>query len=223
MKSPQRIFLARHGQSEGNRYGIMQGSLDIPLSEEGRAQARALGRRLAKTPIDRIISSDLGRALETAKIVASFQGLGCELVVDPRLRELDAGDFEGRRFEEIKAMDPKEAAHLYERPAFYAPPQGESVQALRARIEAFLAELLEAPRASSLLISHGLWIQVFLHLLSGKPFDAMETLIVDNCALTEISLRSAKDAKLVRFNEGATLSKATSGEAVWPQVPDPQG
>ncbi|HNR00235.1 MAG TPA: histidine phosphatase family protein, partial [Trueperaceae bacterium] len=86
------LWLIRHGETEWNRQGRIQGHSDNPLNDLGRAQARALGGRLAVVRFDRIYSSDLGRAIETARLV--FPDRAIE--TDVRLREVSAGVLEGK-------------------------------------------------------------------------------------------------------------------------------
>ena len=94
-----RLIVVRHGETEENRVGIIQGHLHGVLSKLGKEQAERLAGRLREEKIDLIISSDLARALDTAKIVAKHHD--CELVLDERLRERFLGRFQGRTKESI--------------------------------------------------------------------------------------------------------------------------
>ena len=89
-----RLILARHGQTDWNVHHRYQGHAQVPLNGRGLQQAAALGRRLAGQGIDAIRSSDLPRAWMTAEVIASACDLPIEL--DPRLREMDFGDWQGR-------------------------------------------------------------------------------------------------------------------------------
>jgi probable phosphoglycerate mutase len=100
---PTEVLLMRHGQSEWNAIGRWQGQADSPLTDVGRAQARAVARSLP--PIDAIFASDLSRARESAEIVARELGLG-SVVVDPDLRERDAGEWSGLTRDEIHERYP---------------------------------------------------------------------------------------------------------------------
>ncbi|MBN1400376.1 MAG: histidine phosphatase family protein [Anaerolineae bacterium] len=90
-----RLYLIRHCRTRWNDDHRVQGSNDIPLSNEGRAQARELAPALERLGIQRIISSPLARALETARIYGAHLGVPVE--TDPRLVEIDHGDWEGQR------------------------------------------------------------------------------------------------------------------------------
>ncbi|MGZ4399115.1 MAG: histidine phosphatase family protein [Gaiellaceae bacterium] len=87
------LLLARHGETDWNAEGRLQGHTDRPLNEVGRRQAQALADRLAGEPISAVYASDLARARETAEIVAAR--LHVEVVVDPDLREKNWGNWEG--------------------------------------------------------------------------------------------------------------------------------
>src|ERR687891_2945889 len=111
---PTRIILARHGETDWNLERRWQGHSDRPLNETGRAQAEALAEQLAGEPIAAIYSSDLMRAHETARIVASR--LGRDVVAVPGLRERRFGSWEGLLDAEVEARFP--GAH--------GPPDGET-------------------------------------------------------------------------------------------------
>src|SRR5215831_10645180 len=98
------ILLARHGETDWNTERRWQGHDDQPLNEAGRQQARELGASLAGRPIAAVYASDLSRAHETATIVAGE--LGLPVVADERLREVDVGDWSGRRMLDIETEDP---------------------------------------------------------------------------------------------------------------------
>jgi probable phosphoglycerate mutase len=98
-----RVLLTRHGQSAWNAEGRWQGQADPPLSELGRAQARAAGTIVGS--FDAVIASDLERACATAQIIAEGTGIG-PVLVDARLRERNAGEFQGLTRPEIEERFP---------------------------------------------------------------------------------------------------------------------
>lgn len=128
------LLLARHGQSEWNAVGRWQGQADPPLSELGRAQALAAARQAGT--FDAIFASDLSRALNTSTIISSTIGVG-PVIVDPRLRERDAGEYSGLTRDEIEAQFP---GALAERrwPAGWEPDE-----VLLTRVWAALDAILE--------------------------------------------------------------------------------
>ena len=88
-----RLILIRHGETEWNVSGRYQGQTDIPLSDRGRAQAEALGRRFASIPVDAVYSSPLQRAYDTAAAIARVKGLPIQKA--DGLKELDFGEWDG--------------------------------------------------------------------------------------------------------------------------------
>ena len=83
--SPTRLVLVRHGETEWNAAGRLQGAIDVPLSERGRWQAQCVARRLREEPLAAVVASDLARAMQTAAPLAA--ALGLPVTPEPRLRE----------------------------------------------------------------------------------------------------------------------------------------
>ena len=103
------LYLVRHGETDWNRQRRIQGLTDIPLNDTGREQARATGRALGRRAFDGIFSSPLGRALETARIIAGEVGLPEPSVIDA-LAERNYGEAEGMGFDEIERRWPDRRA-----------------------------------------------------------------------------------------------------------------
>ena len=133
------LLLTRHGQAAAGDV-MLGGQLDVPLMPQGREEAAALARRLNGVRIDRIVSSPMLRALETAQIVAT----GRPVEVDARLRELDYGRWEGLTYAEIDAHDPELRARWEHDPAATHSPGGESGDDVAARALNFLVDLIGA-------------------------------------------------------------------------------
>ena len=153
----RRLLLLRHGQTEYNLGRRLQGHLDTKLTERGQEQAAEVAPKLADDAFDRIISSDLSRALETALAVGAAAGL--PVSVDPRLRETNLGDWQGATVAEVEADAPGAIAAWRSDPR-WTPPGGESRVDVVARSMPVVAELDaeyaddEAERAV-LLVAHG--------------------------------------------------------------------
>ncbi|HTS15619.1 MAG TPA: histidine phosphatase family protein [Candidatus Sulfotelmatobacter sp.] len=135
------VVLTRHGGTTRSTPEQHLGQhLDVPLSDAGRAQAAALGRRLAGVAFERVVSSPLQRAVETARLVVP----GREPELDRRLLEMDYGAWEGLTYEQIAARDGP-ARLLWEAdPASLACPGGESGHDVAVRVRAFLEAAIEA-------------------------------------------------------------------------------
>lgn len=142
-----RVLLARHGQSEWNAVGRWQGQADPPLTDLGRLQAREAARAVGA--VDAVWASDLQRAVETATIIADEVGVG-PVVVDPDLRERDAGEFSGLTRAEIDERFP---GHL---DAGLRPPSWEPDDLLLARAVGALERIAAAvPGGDVLVVTHG--------------------------------------------------------------------
>ncbi|RZT87662.1 glucosyl-3-phosphoglycerate phosphatase (pgm family) [Pseudonocardia sediminis] len=153
----RRLLLLRHGQTEYNLAGRLQGHLDTKLTERGQEQAAAAAKRLGEDAFDRIISSDLSRAHETALAVAEVAGM--PVTVDPRLRETHLGDWQGASVDEVETDDPGAIAAWRADPT-WAPPGGESRVHVVARsmpvVDELDAEFADDPdERNVLLVAHG--------------------------------------------------------------------
>jgi broad specificity phosphatase PhoE len=126
----------RHGQTDANRDGLLLGRADVPLNDTGRAQAATVAGSFDAAPAV-VVTSPLQRCVDTAKVIADRWGVGVR--VDDRLVEIDYGAWDETALGEV----PDEAwAHWRKDPSF-APPGGESLTAVHARVEECARELLE--------------------------------------------------------------------------------
>jgi probable phosphoglycerate mutase len=155
-----RLYLARHGETDWNAGGKLQGHTDVPLNEAGRRQAGALAARLAKEGLAAVTTSDLSRARETGELVAGTLGLPA-VDVDADLRERRFGIFEGLTREECGARHPDVWRAWVERAA--APPGGEERELVVARVTRALGRITaRAGEGNVLVVSHGgamrLWL-----------------------------------------------------------------
>ena len=154
------LLLVRHGESEWNRAGRIQGQADSPLTELGSEQARAIGRYL-RGQLDigllRMYSSPLARARQTAAIIAEHIGYDTGLIrVDEQLNDFDQGDISGTYGWDTVAKNYPELARLrLADPLAYHPPNGESGLAFRARLVRFL-NAIDGDEAVHLVVSHGI-------------------------------------------------------------------
>lgn len=148
------IYLVRHGQTQFNVERRMQGSLDTPLTELGHAQAKAMAALLAREIGDasgwRLISSPQPRARTTAGYIAEALGIPIEL--EPRIREISTGAFEGRLREEILEEMPEALRPEW----WFHGPGGESFEVAAQRIDGWLAELPPEPERKVIAVCHGI-------------------------------------------------------------------
>ncbi len=133
------VYLMRHGESDFNREGLFRGTLNVPLNEHGRLQAEALGRALAKVDITAVYSSPLARALDTAHAVALPHDL--EVEVDDAFRNINLGQWQGKRKVDIARSYPEDWRLWTTVPEQFLPPGGESVGEVQERAWAGLVAL----------------------------------------------------------------------------------
>ncbi len=157
------LYLIRHGKSTWNQTGRIQGQTDIPLSDEGVKQAEALAKRLKSWKFDRVYSSDLQRAKQTAEFV--YPKL--EIILDARLREIHLGKFEGRTWNDMTDEERDIFSVQFAGPYDQKVPGGESNDNLRQRALAWLADL---PREGRVIaFTHGGFIVSMLQSIVGRP------------------------------------------------------
>jgi|HubBroStandDraft_2_1064218.scaffolds.fasta_scaffold00322_2 broad specificity phosphatase PhoE len=139
----------------------------MPLSAQGRAAARAIAETLHSEPFDRIYSSDLVRAAETARILGESRG--AEITFDDRLREFDFGHWEGLTWDEIVAANPHLAGLGSTAVKLYAPENGESFSQVRERVASFLDDLTRQNRRAAAVVTHAGVLHSMFSVLGLAP------------------------------------------------------
>ena len=179
-------MLARHGETVFNVEGRWQGQSDSPRTDRGLAQARELARALAEEPLAAVYSSDLGRALATAREVAAPHGL--QVVPEVRLREIDVGGWTGRSGAEIDAEFPGMRQQWAAKPGDMRLPGGEQLAETQARALAFFAERMPAHVGDSVVvIGHGAINQAILvAAMGGTAMDLWLAQRIDNCQISRL-------------------------------------
>jgi broad specificity phosphatase PhoE len=163
------LYLARHGETEWNARGKLQGRTDIPLNEVGRSQARALAGRFHGKQILSVTTSDLSRASETGVIVADALGVDARHV-DPDLRERSFGIFEGLTRDECAERYPAEWREWVERTITPAGAESRDV-AVERMTKALMRVVSRGSGGLSLVVSHGGAMRLFLTHWLGMPID----------------------------------------------------
>lgn len=181
-----KIYLVRHGQTEWNKRGKLQGQVNIALAPEGVWQAEKTAEGMKDIPFDIIFSSPLKRAYSTAEIIRA--GREIPIIRDDRLKEMSFGIMEGRKFAKIKnSTTMTRAKRLFSDPAHYrAPKYGESFYDLIKRTDEFFKEQilpLEGEKETVLITAHGAVIRSVLVNLNHWPVgDFWKTPFGKNCS-----------------------------------------
>lgn len=159
----KRLYLVRHGQSEWNSERRLQGQADIALTAHGRAQALQLKPVVAALAPDRVLTSDLRRARETASLLGYEAAELCA-----PLREIDVGDWTGQPIADLESKDI--AAYRGWRAGNFTPPRGEAWESFKARVSGVVMRCLADGCESPLLVAHGGVIRAILEgLLDLRP------------------------------------------------------
>ena len=198
------LYFARHGETDDNARLVFQGQGGKGLNSRGRAQARRLAERMHKARITTIVSSDLQRAEETARIV----GHACEVVhsVDEDHREVDVGHWTGKSHEQIAELYPEEWA-AWSAGLDVRRGGGETYGELAARIEKAVARIVAMDaRDPILVVSHGGSIKSYVAKMLGVSAEGLRALAgVGNCGLTIVEHDSRGRLRLHAWNDTAHL------------------
>ena len=179
---PTTLIAVRHGETEWNRAGRLQGHQDRPLTELGRQQALAMAEALSGWPVRFIYASDLGRARATAGIIA--QRLNLEVRTDPRLRERNFGIMEGLTIPEFQARHPREASAYGSGNPDFVVPGGESIRQKFARNIGCGDEIASRHTGDTVLVvAHGGVLTSFFHKAAQLPLETRRTFSLFNGAI----------------------------------------
>jgi phosphoserine phosphatase len=205
-----RILLARHGETVFNVEGRWQGQWDSSLTERGVAQARELARALAQERIAAIYSSDLGRAMGTAAVVARAHEI--EVQTDTRLREIDTGAWTGKGRAQIQAEFPGSLEQWATQPASMRLPEGETVLEAQTRALGFFQERMPAHGDHTIVvISHGAVGQAILvNAMGGSVEDLWLKERLDNCQISRLEWSPELGLKLIQLSDVRHLEEVGS-------------
>lgn len=180
----RRLVLVRHGETDWNVQRRLQGASDIPLNENGRAQARAAAPELARLyPVQTVISSQLSRAVETATIIAD--AMGASVVIDERLQERSYGVWEGLS-EAARRDDHLEEHQRWERGEEPRIEGYESHEAVRDRALAAIQDVASGD-GTHVLVSHGSTTRVVMCALLGVPLGSRTIGTLGNVQWAELT------------------------------------
>lgn len=180
-----RIIAIRHGETDWNVDTRLQGQLDIALNEVGLWQAQRAAQALADEPIDAIYASDLLRAWQTAQAIADVAN--CPLTPHLGLRERGFGDFEGNTYAEIEARWPDLSQQWRKRVPDWAPPGGESLLAMRERVQRTATSLAANHLGGQIvLVAHGGVMDMLYRLATGQDVQAPRAWSLGNAAINRL-------------------------------------
>ena len=189
-----RILAIRHGETLWNVDTRIQGHLNIDLNDTGRWQAERVGHALAEEPIQAIYSSDLRRAFETAQAIAMAPTRQRAQTPSPthvtphlQLRERHFGHLQGKTWAEIESDYPEECKLWRSRDPHWSPVGGESLTALRERIQSCVDELASQHLGEQIvLVAHGGVMDALYRLATNQSIDAPRTWHLGNAAINRL-------------------------------------
>lgn len=186
-----RWLLVRHGETEWNKAELLQGHTDIALTAAGRVQASALRERLRNLKLTAAWSSDLGRASETAALI--LKGNAVQAVATPLLREMSFGTWEGQTWKDVCDEDSELMTQWLTVDPNFQPPEGETVNQLLDRAQAFSEQARVAtPEGTILVVAHGGTIRALALQLTGLPIQYFRTL--ESVGSASVSIVTTDDA-----------------------------
>ena len=189
------LYIIRHGQTMWNMERRLQGSTDIMLNEEGIRLARLTGEGLKNVYFDKIYSSPLTRAYDTACYIRGDRNI--PIVKDERIRELCFGNLEGKNLDEMAADKSSHFQHFFDEPHLYVPDEnGETIENMIERGAAFLKEEIEAHEKEYqrvMIVAHGAMNRALLsHIKKNDIKDFWEGAVQRNCSVIIIKLENGR-------------------------------
>jgi probable phosphoglycerate mutase len=197
------LLLVRHGETPWNREGRYQGRTDIPLSETGQAQVRALGDRLRTVPIQAAYASPLSRAKHTAEAILAGRSL--PLTLDPGLVEISHGEWEGQLASDVEMSHAEMFGIWRTRPGRTSPagPGAETLGDVEARAWPVLERVCEqlGPDDTALIAAHDAVNRVLICRVLGLPLERIWSFRQAPAALNVLSGPSIAELQIVRLND----------------------
>jgi alpha-ribazole phosphatase len=200
-----RLYLIRHGEIEPAATGKLIGQTDVALSERGLEQARRLAEKLAYVGLDAVYSSDLRRAYQTAEIIAERNQVSPQ--PSAVWREINMGVWEGRTLSALNDETPEQVALLFDDPASFEYPSGESFADFTTRIQGALDQLLRThPNGEIALVTHGGVCRAVIGGVLGMPMRNWLRLAQDYGCLNVITWYEVHPMlELLNFESGDCL------------------
>jgi alpha-ribazole phosphatase len=197
--SPTQLFLLRHGEVESRYQKVFGGRIDMDLSPQGQAQAKALANYLKGKPFDAIYCSPMKRAQQTLAPLLSFYEISATTI--PDLCEVHFGDWTGLSWQEVHDKFQVSAFQWLEMMEKAAVPNGECSRTFRARIEPHLKNILETHAGKKIaIVCHGGVIRMILSILLHLPLPKLAHFEIEYASVTELHLHPHKaEVQLLNF------------------------
>jgi len=196
------IVVVRHGRTAANAGGLLLGRADPPLDDEGVRQADALGEGCSRLDVARVVTSPLARCRATAEALVTGLGRAAPIEVDDRWIELDYGELDGRPLTDV----PGSTWAAWRADVTWAPPGGESLAALGARVRAACADVAsEAAGRDVVVVTHVSPIKAAVAWALGVGDEVTWRMWVAPASITRIGVAADGSPSLRGFNDLAHL------------------
>lgn len=179
------IYILRHGETESNEQGRLQGWTNDSLNNRGIFLAQETGKALIGKQFDAVFSSPLIRSRQTAEIILRESGIKANIIIDERIKEINMGNYEGKFFKGEKCeIDSSFVKAFFSNPIeLSAFPNGENVKNVMTRTQEFLKELATKEYESVLVVTHGCALRCMLNFLYEYSNDFWQGHVPYNCCL----------------------------------------
>jgi probable phosphoglycerate mutase len=208
---PTRIIAIRHGETAWNVDTRLQGQLDVPLNQRGQAQAQRAALAVAQEAPQRIYSSDLQRARDTAAALA--QATGLPLLLDAGLRERHFGLWQGHTYAEVEQGWPTQSERWRRREPAFGPEGGETLQAFFDRVVATASRLAaQHPGQTVVMVAHGGVLDCLYRAATHIALDAPRTWELPNTGVNRL-LWTGESFTLIGWADVSHLDDAARDES----------
>ena len=191
-----KIYVIRHGETDANKNGVLQGSSNWPLNDSGIKLAILTGQKMKDIKFDICYSSPLDRALQTASIILKESKNNTKIEIDERISEINMGNYEGKKFRPGENEVPIIKVLLFKLNAFFVGrfKGGESAADVCKRTQDFLLELSkkENEYQNVLVSTHGCAMRAMLNRLYKNRFNFWQGRVPYNCAVNLIEVKNGK-------------------------------
>jgi probable phosphoglycerate mutase len=162
-----KIYITRHGETEWNREGKMQGWKNSNLTQKGIENAKSLGGSLKNIDFDFIYCSPLGRAVDTAKCIRGSKET--KIITNESLKEMGFGSWEGMEHSKIEELYPEQQSNFWNSPHLYKPVDGESFEELLNRARKALNDIISAGGENVMVVTHAAFIKAVYTVVKNSP------------------------------------------------------
>ena len=195
-----RLYITRHGETEWNLQGRVQGSKDSDLTNKGKEQATKLRKYLEGTSIDVIFSSSSGRAYNTARIIAENREI--DIIKSDGLKEMHLGIWEGKSFDSIKEDYKEMHETFWNKPHLLKEFPGETFDDFRKRVVGTVLQIVEEHEGKKIMIvAHALVLKILMSYFEERPLEKLfDEHFMHSTCLNEVEI-DGTDYRIIRYAE----------------------